>query len=225
MSISVECKTRPESSKPKALRREGLIPAALYGHDGANSLSLTLPAKEALLLLRNASVNNTAVDLSIPEIDWKGQAIIREVQAHPWKRTVYHLSFFYIPAGQSINLVVPIEIVGESAGAKEGGILEQNITELNINCTPKNIPESIQLDVSSFEIGSSLSVGEINVPEGVEVLDDPEQTVFSIGTPTLPETEETEDTVTEVIEVDGDIDTATEDETETKTETETETEA
>ena len=214
MTITVECKTRPEGSKPKALRREGLIPAALYGHDGANSISLTMPAKAAQTLLKNAAVNNTAVDLSIPEIDWAGQAIIREVQAHPWKRTIYHLSFFYIPAGQFINLVVPIEIVGEFAGAKEGGILEQNITELNINCTPKNIPESIVIDVSSFEIGSNLSVGEIVVPEGVEVLDDPEQTVFSIGTPTLPQTEETEDTVTEVINVEEDIDTATETKTE-----------
>ena len=192
MTITVECKPRPEGSKPKALRREGLIPAALYGHKGAESVSLTMPAKEAQILLRKAAINNTAVDLKIPELSWNGQAIIREVQAHPWKRTIYHLSFLSIPEGQAINLVVPLEITGESPGSKEGGILEQNITELNISCTPKNIPQSIEIDISSFEIGSSLSVGEIILPEGVTLLDDPEQTLLSIVAPSKPVVEEGE---------------------------------
>ena len=183
MSITVECQSRPEGSKPKALRREGLIPVALYGHKGAESVSLTMPAKEATLLLRKASVNNTLVDVNVPDINYSGKALIREVQAHPWKRTLYHLSFFSVPEGQSVSLVVPIEIVGNSAGVKEGGILEQNITELNISCTPKNIPQSIQIDISNFAIGTNLAVGEVVLPEGVTVLDDGEQTVFSIVAP------------------------------------------
>ncbi len=183
MSITVECQSRPEGSKPKALRREGLIPVALYGHKGAESVSLTMPAKEATLLLRKASVNNTLVDVNVPDINYSGKALIREVQAHPWKRTLYHLSFFSVPEGQSVSLVVPIEIVGNSAGIKEGGILEQNLTELNISCTPKNIPQSIQIDISNFAIGTNLAVGEVVLPEGVTVLDDGEQTVFSIVAP------------------------------------------
>lgn len=183
MSITVECQSRPEGSKPKALRREGLIPVALYGHKGAESMSLVMPAKAATTLLRNASVNNTLVDVNVPDVNYSGKALIREVQAHPWKRTLYHLSFFSVPEGQSVNLVVPIEIVGTSAGVKEGGILEQNITELNISCTPKNIPQSIQIDISNFAIGTNLAVGDVVLPEGVTVLDDGEQTVFSIVAP------------------------------------------
>lgn len=196
MNISVECKTRPEGSKPKALRREGLIPAALYGHQGAESMSLTMPAKEAQMLLRQASINNTLVELEIPDISWSGRAIIREVQAHPWKRTLYHLSFFAVSKGQVLTLVVPLELIGEAKGFEAGGILEQNVTELNISCAPINIPESIQIDITDFEVGTNLSVGDIVLPEGVTVLDDLEQTVFSIVLPAIPTTTTEEETET-----------------------------
>ncbi|MGL5940902.1 MAG: 50S ribosomal protein L25/general stress protein Ctc [Waterburya sp.] len=183
MNITVECKTRPEGSKPKALRREGLIPAALYGHDGANSISLTIPAKEAQILLRDAAINNTLVDLKIPDISWQGKALIREVQAHPWKRTLNHLSFFTVSAKQQIEIVVPVVIVGKAAGEKEGGIVEQIMNELNITCAADNIPESIEINVTNFEIGSLLQVGEVVLPEGINVLDDQDRAVVSVVSP------------------------------------------
>ncbi|MGB5636949.1 MAG: 50S ribosomal protein L25/general stress protein Ctc, partial [Waterburya sp.] len=173
MNISVECKSRPDGSKPRALRREGLIPAALYGHDGANSISLTIPAKEAQMLLRDAAVNNTLIDLKVPDISWTGKALIREVQAHPWKRTLHHLSFFTVSAKQQVEIVVPVVLVGNAAGVKEGGIVEQIMTELNILCAADSIPESIEIDVSNFQIGTILHVGEIILPPGAEFLDDP----------------------------------------------------
>ncbi|MEM7757218.1 MAG: 50S ribosomal protein L25/general stress protein Ctc [Cyanobacteria bacterium P01_A01_bin.40] len=197
MNISVECKSRPEGSKPRALRREGLIPAALYGHDGANSISLTIPAKEAQMLLRDAAVNNTLIDLKIPDISWQGKALIREVQAHPWKRTLNHLSFFTVSADQKVEIVVPVVIVGKAAGSKQGGIVEQIMTELNISCSADNIPESIEIDVSNFEIGSILHVGEIVLPEGVSALDDSERTAISVVLPAKPvEAEESEPAAT-----------------------------
>jgi large subunit ribosomal protein L25 len=196
MTFTVECKTRPEGIKPKALRREGLIPAALYGHKGAESVSLTMSAKDAQLLLKKAAINNTLVDVNISDISWTGKALIREVQAHPWKKTLYHLSFFSIPEGQTVDLVVPIEITGEAIGIKQGGILEQNLTELKISCTAQNIPQSIEINVSNFEIGTNLSVGEVVLPEGVTALEDSEQKVFSIVAPAKmtvdTDTEETE---------------------------------
>ena len=199
MSITVECQTRPEGSKPRALRREGLIPAALYGHNGAESLSLTMKSKDAQVLLKNAAVNNTLVELNIPDISWNGRAIIREVQSHPWKRTLLHLSFFSVSAGETLELVVPVNIVGEAAGVKEGGVLEQILTELNISCMPRNIPESIDIDVSNFELGTNLTVGEVVLPEGVSVMDDPERIVFSIVAPSKMATPTTEEEETEAI--------------------------
>jgi large subunit ribosomal protein L25 len=197
MNISVECQSRPAGSKPRALRREGLIPAALYGHDGANSISLTIPAKEAQVLLKNAAVNNTLIDLNVPDISWKGKALIREVQAHPWKRTLHHLSFFTVSAKQQVEIVVPVVLTGKAAGLKEGGIVDHTMTELKIVCAADNIPESIEIDVTSFEIGSILHVGEIVLPNGVEVLDDPERIAVSIVLPAKPTASEDEAVATE----------------------------
>jgi len=94
MAITVECKKRPEGSKPKALRRSGEIPANLYGHKGTESISLTIDAKTVERLLKRASVNNTLIDLKVTDVPWQGQALIRELQVHPAKGTPYHLSFF-----------------------------------------------------------------------------------------------------------------------------------
>lgn len=200
MKISVECQSRPEGSKPRAMRREGLVPAALYGHDGAKSISLMIPAKEAQILLRDAAINNTLIDLNVPDISWQGKALIREVQAHPWKRTLQHLSFFTVSAKQQVEIVVPVILTGNAAGTKEGGIVEQIMTELKIICAADSIPESIEIDISNFEIGSILHVGEIVLPDGAEVLDDPERTAISVILPAKPMETEEEATSTEVTE-------------------------
>lgn len=207
MNISVECKSRPEGSKPRALRRDGLIPAALYGHKGAESISLTIPAKEAQTLLKKAAVNNTLIDLQVPDISWKGKALIREVQAHPWKRTLQHLSFFTVAADQTVEIVVPIVVTGEAVGAKQGGIVEQIITEFQISCSADNIPESIEIDVSNFEIGTILHVGDVILPQGATVLDDPERTVISVVTPAKM-AEETGEEVEESTEAVAETETA-----------------
>jgi large subunit ribosomal protein L25 len=99
MSITVESQKRPEGSKPNALRRSGLIPANLYGHNGAESISLVVDAKVVERLLKRVAVNKTEIELSIPELPWTGKTILREVQVHPAKGTPYHLSFFATAQG------------------------------------------------------------------------------------------------------------------------------
>lgn len=96
MSVTLECQKRPEGSKPKALRRQGLVPAVLYGHNGTESIALTLPAKTAENLLKQVNVSKTVIDVSIPDLAWQGKALLQEVQAHPWRNYLYHLSFFAV---------------------------------------------------------------------------------------------------------------------------------
>jgi large subunit ribosomal protein L25 len=96
MEITVECHQREEGTKPNALRREGLIPAALYGHDGANSVQLTVAAKALETLMKKAVENKTVIQLNVPELSWSGQTVIKEIQLHPWKGYPYHVSFFSI---------------------------------------------------------------------------------------------------------------------------------
>jgi large subunit ribosomal protein L25 len=192
VSITVECQKRPEGINPRALRRDGLIPAALYGHKGAESVSLVLKAKEAQTLLKNASVNNTLVDLNIPHLSWSGKALIREVQSHPWKRNIYHLSFFSVSADATVELVVPLNIVGTAVGVKAGGVMEQMMTELKISCTRDLIPETIDINVDDFDAGSNLHVRELVLPKGVKVLDDSANLIFSIVASSKQESTETE---------------------------------
>jgi len=187
MEVTVECQKRAEGSKPKALRREGLIPATLYGHNGAESVALTVEAKAAETLLKQADINHTAVQVNIPDLSWKGKALLREVQTHPWKPILYHLSFFSVASQDTIQISLPIHLVGTAYGVKQGGILEHVMTELQVECAPDNIPEAIEVDISNLDIGGSLHVYEIILPSGATAMDDPERTVVNIlGQSTMP---------------------------------------
>ena len=151
--------------------------------------------KDAQLLLKNASVNNTLVDLNIPDLPWNGKALIREVQAHPWKKTLYHLSFFSVSAHKRIEVVVPLKLVGDAIGVKRGGIMEQMLTELKVECAPDRIPESIDINVSNMDLGTTLRVSDLVLPEGTAAMDDPERNVFSIVSPAKMAAEKTEEEV------------------------------
>jgi len=182
MSINVECKTRPENSKPRALRREGLIPGVLYGHNGTESLSLTMTSDHVTALLKKASLNNTLIDLNVTDLPWNGKVLLREVQSHPWKNNIFHVSFFSVATHGRIDITVPIKLIGESGGVKRGGLLEQLVTELQVQCQAAQIPESIDIDLSDLDVGAVIHVGQLNVPEGIAVMDDPDKIVLTIIT-------------------------------------------
>lgn len=181
MELTLECQTRPAGSKPNALRRSGLVPAVLYGHNGTESVSLTVDKKVAETLLRKASLNNTLIQVNVSDLPWNGKALLREVQTHPWKGTLYHLSFFSVAAHASLDADVPIHVVGEAVGVKlGGGSLDQVMNQIHIRCAPDRIPESITIDVSELNVGGAIHIREIPFPEGVIALADPEQVVVSI---------------------------------------------
>ncbi|HEY9653455.1 MAG TPA: 50S ribosomal protein L25/general stress protein Ctc [Coleofasciculaceae cyanobacterium] len=184
MEVTVECQKRPEGSKPRALRRSGLVPAVLYGHQGTESVELTLKAKVAETLLKQATVNNTLIQLDIPELPWKGSTLLREVQTHPWKsKEVYHLSFFSVAAHGAIDVEVPLHFVGEAVGVKAGGVLEPVITQIRVHCDPDKIPESVNVDVSNLGIGESLQINQLVLPEGITALNEQELTIATVIAP------------------------------------------
>jgi large subunit ribosomal protein L25 len=181
MEVTVECQKRPEGSKTRALRREGLIPAVLYGHDGTESVSLVIETKTAQQLLKNASVNNTIIDLNVPDISWNGKTIVREVQTHPWKPLLYHISFFSVATHGSIDVEVSLNFVGTPVGVeKEGGMLDLVINQLGIRCKPDRIPESLDIDVSGLHIGDALQLHQLPLPEGVEAIGEPDLVLVSV---------------------------------------------
>ena len=197
MELTVECQKRPEGSKTRALRRSGLIPAVLYGHNGSESVALTVEAKTVQQLLKDASINNTLIKLNIPDLPWNGKTLLREVQTHPWKGYPYHLSFFSISTQDSVEVEVPLNFVGESVGVKmEGGVLDLILSELQVKCKPDSIPESIDIDISPLHLGESLHVNQLTLPEGVTSVGEEERVVASIVSPrveTQPQETETQE--------------------------------
>ena len=181
MEITVECQKRAEGSKPRALRREGLIPASLYGHKGTESMMLTVKAKTLEKLLKQAGVNSTVVDLNIPDLSWRGKTLLREVQIHPVKRWAYHVSFFALSEQASVDVEVPVHFVGEAPGVKvEGGVLDLVLMQLEIKCAPDNIPDAIEVDISGLHLKDILYVSELVLPAGVVVVGDPGRAVASV---------------------------------------------
>lgn len=194
MELAVECQKRAEGSKPNALRRSGLIPAVLYGHKGSESIALTVKAKTVETLLKKHAVNNTLIDLSIPDLSWTGKTLLREVQVHPWKGFPYHLSFFAVGSQDSLEVELSLHFVGEAAGVKlGGGILDTVLTQLAVKCKPDSIPEAIEVDISNLNVGDALHIYELSLPEGVVALGEPNQVVVSVLGTQAGSEEETEE--------------------------------
>ncbi|QDZ39926.1 50S ribosomal protein L25/general stress protein Ctc [Euhalothece natronophila Z-M001] len=205
-TVKFECQTRSDKTKSRALRREGFIPAVLYGHKGAESMSLVAKAKDVEMLLKKASINNTLVDVDVSDQSWRGKALIREVQTHPWRPDIYHVSFFAVAGQDSVEVVVPVSLNGEAQGVREeGGVMEQIITELTIQCPPDKIPEVIDIDVTDMPVGTTLHIGDLKLPEGVTASDDPERTVLTIGEAQAEEPPEEEETTAEEEEIEGGV--------------------
>ncbi|MEM1278414.1 MAG: 50S ribosomal protein L25/general stress protein Ctc [Cyanobacteria bacterium P01_D01_bin.6] len=191
MELSIECQKRDTSVNPRALRREGQIPAVLYGHDGDASVSLTVNERAAERLVRSASVNNTLINVSVPEMPWNGQALLREVQTHPWKDQLYHLSFFSIASQSSVDVVVPVAYTGTAKGVKdEGGTLDIMVSELAIRCAPGAIPETLDVDVSNLAVGENLHISDLKLPAGVEAIADTDKTLVNVAAPRTVASEE-----------------------------------
>ena len=192
MEMTVECQKRPEGSKTKALRRSGEIPANLYGHKGTESISLVINAKTVQTLLKKVSVNNTLIDLKIGDIPWQGKTLLREVQTHPATGKPYHLSFFAVAGHGKTTVEVSFNFVGDAIGVKqEGGMLDTVITQMQLNCLPENIPDKIDIDVSNLNVGDSLHVNEIVLPEGVTLTAESDELVVSVLPPQVSATTET----------------------------------
>ena len=187
---------RQESGKSvtRKMRAAGRIPAVEYGH-GEDTRHLSVDAHELDLLFKRVHWENTIIDLAIEGERGPVRTLVREVQSHAYKPLVLHVDFQQIHAGERVHVSVPIRLSGNPPGLKEGGVMMQTETDLDIRCTPDKIPEFIEVDVSGLEIGDSVHLRDIALPEGVEAEIDADRTICSVTPPTVaavPETEEAE---------------------------------
>jgi large subunit ribosomal protein L25 len=180
----------------RRLRREGRVPAVLYG-GGEDPTPLSVDARELRQALHGAG--------AVLEIAVDGQtsnAVVKDTQLHPVRNEALHVDFVRVRMDVAIQSVVTLELVGaeDSPGTTEGGVLEQQLREVNIEALPGDIPESIVHDVSSLELGGTVHVSDLSAPGAVTILDDGELVVASMTLPRLEvETEEAVETETEVV--------------------------
>jgi large subunit ribosomal protein L25 len=165
----------------RTLRREGRLPAVIYGHS-REPLSLSVPERDLERLLERVAAENTVIELSIDGS--MSRTLIREIQRHPVRRNVLHVDFQELVAGERVIVRIPIVLQGTPDGVRHaGGILSQILQELECRVDPLNMPGRIEVDVTNVTIGHSIHVNEITIPEGVEVLDEPEATICVVAAP------------------------------------------
>ena len=180
-SLSASARNTAGKGAARSLRRDGRVPAIIYGH-AREPLSLSVPAREFERLLERVAAENTVIELSIDGT--MSRTLIREIQRHPVKRNVLHVDFQELVVGERMVVRIPIVLQGIPDGVKHsGGILSQIMQELECRVDPLNMPSKIEVDVTDIAIGHSIHVSEITVPEGVEVLDDPEGTIAIVAAP------------------------------------------
>lgn len=165
----------------RSLRRDGRLPAIIYGH-ARKPLSLSVPEREFERLLERFAAENTVIELSIDGS--MSRTLIREIQRHPVRRNVLHVDFQELVAGERMVVRIPIVLQGIPEGVRtSGGILNQIMQELECRVDPLNMPGKIDVDVTNITIGHSVHVSEITAPEGVEILDEPEATICVVAAP------------------------------------------
>src|SRR3954451_6146770 len=179
-ALAVSARPVEGSRATRRLRRQGLVPGVIYG-GGEDPLPFAVDART----LRNALAHSGAV-VEVSLDGGKGSpVIVKDLQHHPVRGETVHVDFLRVRMDQPIHSTVTIELVGaqDAPGVSEGGILNQEVRELNIEALPGDIPDSIVHDVSGLEMNATLTLAAVTPPSGVTLLDDPEETVIATITP------------------------------------------
>jgi len=185
--LKAEPRTNVGRSAVRKLRARGLIPAVIYG--GKNEpQALQVAAREINAMMSHASGENVLVELAIAGEDSSRTALVQEVQHSPVGGDIRHIDFHAVSMDQMIQAEVPLEPTGIAVGVKTfGGLLEQSLRSLAIECLPADLPDRITVDVSQLNIGDSIHVRDIQLPSGVTAKVQPDLTAFSVVAPVVEE--------------------------------------
>ena len=192
VTLSADSRADIGKGAARSLRREGKIPAVIYGH-GRDPLALTVESKAVSRLLEIIGGETALIDVTI-DGDQTIKAIVREVQRNPIRRTdVIHLDLYAVVLGEPIVVEVPIHITGTAEGVRnQGGVLDHHMHRVSIKVLPSNIPEHIEVDVTDLAVGQAIHISDLTVVDGelqqdgdvsivgvlaarVEVVDTPEE--------------------------------------------------
>jgi large subunit ribosomal protein L25 len=191
VALDVEIRSEKGKGANRKLRAKGRIPGVCYG-TGKAAISVSLdPRRLERVLATSATGINTLIDLRVAgggEYDGR-VVLVKELQRDPVSARALHADFYAVDLEQAIQVAVPIHVTGTAPGVTNGGILDHALRELQIECLPRAIPEQILVDVGQLEIGMSLHVRDLALPEGVKLMSDPDLSVVSVVVPAALEEE------------------------------------
>src|SRR4051812_38676590 len=186
VKLTAERRTSLGRSAVRKLKATGVVPAVIYGAKDKPE-PLQLSRREVSAMLSHAAGENILVELEIAG-GANRLALVQEVQHAPIGGAVLHIDFHAVSMDEVIEADVPLEPVGTANGVKNfGGLLEQSLRSLSIECLPRDLPDVIRVDVSALDIGDSIHVREIQLPAGVTTRVQQELTAFSVLAPTVEE--------------------------------------
>jgi large subunit ribosomal protein L25 len=177
------------SAESRRLRRQGLIPGVLYGRE--TPVAIAVDERDLRHALTGDAGTNAVLDVVV-EGGKSHASVLKEYQQDPVRGFITHVDLQEVRLDQPIHATVPVHLVGEAAGAKEGGVLQQAVTEITVEALPLEVPATVDFDVSSLHIGDSAHLGDVPLPDGVTLVDDAETVLASVTQPTrVEEPEET----------------------------------
>jgi len=172
------------SAESRRLRRRGLIPGILYGREAP--VAITIPERDLRAALTTEGGLNAVLDVVV-DSGKTHPSVLKEFQRDLVRGVITHVDLQEVRLDQPIHATVPISLVGEPAGVKEGGVLSQVTIEVTVEALPMEVPQHLDLDVSGLAIGDAARLESLNVPEGVKLLDDPETVIANVSPPTRVE--------------------------------------
>jgi large subunit ribosomal protein L25 len=180
---SLKANTRKVGTKGAAhsVRRAGDVPGVLYGQ-GGEAISLSVPGRELDRVLHGGGGAHAILQIEFEDAPGgNSPAIVKAIQRHPLKGSVLHADFMRIRLDESIQTSVKIVLAGQPKGVLEGGVLEHQLRELEVECLALEVPDSITIDVSGMAVGDVLHVSEVVPPAGVTILTDGDQPIASLS--------------------------------------------
>ena len=178
----VQAKQREGRGKNDArrTRREGMVPVTLYG-GGAETVAAVAPLRDLAAILRSEAGRNTIFTIEVEGVG-ESEVMFHDRQIDPVKGRLIHADLTRLVKGQKIEVTVPLHLIGEPIGVKEKqGVLEQIVREIDVRCEPRDIPDSLDVDVSNLDVHDTLHVSDIKVAEGIEILTDAELVIATVG--------------------------------------------
>ena len=191
VALDVEIRSSKGKGAARKLRAAGRIPGTCYG-SGRAPVSVSLDPRSLERLIKSSATGiNTLIDLRVSGGgDYHGRVVlIKELQRDPVSARALHADFYAVDLEQAIEVSVPIHVTGTAPGVTNGGILDHALRELRLECLPRAIPDQILVDVSHLEIGMSVHVRDLVLPEGVKLMSNPDLSVISVVTPAALEEE------------------------------------